>query len=78
MGMESAVAELGVLIYPGAQMAAVHGLTDLFGVANRIAAEQRSTQLPLLRISHWQAQADQAPIRVYDSHPDVEGHCWRC
>lgn len=73
MGMESAVAELGVLIYPGAQMAAVHGLTDLFGVANRIAAEQRSTQLPLLRISHWQAQADQAPIRVYDSHPDVEG-----
>ncbi|CAI9003508.1 Transcriptional regulator, AraC family [Pseudomonas chlororaphis] len=73
MGMESAVAELGVLIYPGAQMAAVHGLTDLFGVANRIAAEQRSTQLPLLRISHWQAQDDQAPVRVYDSHPDVEG-----
>ena len=28
------VVELGVLIYQGAQMAAVHGLTDLFGVAN--------------------------------------------
>ena len=25
MGVERAVAELGVLIYPGAQMAAVHG-----------------------------------------------------
>ncbi|QTT86631.1 GlxA family transcriptional regulator [Pseudomonas chlororaphis] len=73
MGMESAVAELGVLIYPGAQMAAVHGLTDLFGVANRIAAEQCSAQLPLLRISHWQAQADQAPVRVYDSHPGADG-----
>ena len=72
MGVESVVAELGVLIYPGAQMAAVHGLTDLFGVANRIAAEQRSAQLPLLRISHWQAQDDQAPSRVYDSHPGAD------
>lgn len=26
--------EIGVLIYPGAQSAAVHGLTDLFAVAN--------------------------------------------
>ena len=34
MGAERAVVEMGVLIYPGAQMAAVHGLTDLFGVAN--------------------------------------------
>ena len=40
MDAQRAIAELGVLIYPGAQMAAVHGLTDLFGVANRIAAEQ--------------------------------------
>ncbi len=46
------VVELGVLIYQGAQLAAVHGLTDLFGVANRIAAEHQSAQLPLLRVSH--------------------------
>ena len=69
MAMQRAVAELGVLIYPGAQMAAVHGLTDLFGVANRIAAEHQSEQLPLLRISHWQASFDETPVRVYDSHP---------
>ncbi|MEK1845152.1 MAG: GlxA family transcriptional regulator, partial [Pseudomonas sp.] len=67
MGMERAVAELGVLIYPGAQMAAVHGLTDLFGVANRIAAEHQSAQLPLLRVSHWQVEGDQVPERVYDT-----------
>ncbi|WP_095080446.1 GlxA family transcriptional regulator [Pseudomonas sp. Irchel s3h17] len=73
MGMARAVAELGVLIYPGAQLAAVHGLTDLFGVANRIATEHRSAQLPLLRISHWQVDADQAPRRTYDSHPGPEG-----
>jgi len=73
MGVERAVAELGVLIYPGAQMAAVHGLTDLFGVANRIAGEHQSVQLPLLRISHWQANAEHAPQLIYDSHPAADG-----
>ena len=62
-----AVVELGVLIYEGAQLAAVHGLTDLFGVANRIAAEHQSAQLPLLRISHWQVSADGSPKRVFAS-----------
>jgi transcriptional regulator GlxA family with amidase domain len=72
MDAERAIAELGVLIYPGAQMAAVHGLTDLFGVANRIAAEHQSARLPLLRVSHWQVEGDQMPVRVFDSHPGTE------
>ncbi|MFG6208035.1 GlxA family transcriptional regulator [Pseudomonas retamae] len=68
MGAENAaIAELGVLIYPGAQMAAVHGLTDLFAVANRIAAEQQTARLPMLRVSHWQAEGDQPPTRIYAS-----------
>jgi len=67
MTQQRAVAELGVLIYPGAQLAAVHGLTDLFGVAQRIAAEHASVQLPRLRVSHWQAGSDEAPRRVFDS-----------
>ncbi|WKV96188.1 GlxA family transcriptional regulator [Pseudomonas sp. H22_DOA] len=75
MGAErAAVAEIGVLIYPGAQMAAVHGLTDLFAVANRIAGEHQAAQLPLLRISHWQVEGDQPPARVYDSLPGTESH----
>ncbi|WP_449123672.1 GlxA family transcriptional regulator [Pseudomonas sp. MPG01] len=69
MGAESAaIAELGVLIYPGAQMAAVHGLTDLFAVANRIAAEHQAAQLPVLRVSHWQVEGEQPPTRTYASH----------
>lgn len=72
MAGERAVVELGVLVYPGAQWAAVHGLTDLFGVANRIAAEQCSAQLPRLRVSHWQTEADGRPVRVFDSHPGAE------
>jgi transcriptional regulator GlxA family with amidase domain len=72
MGVERAVAELGVLIYPGAQLAAVHGLTDLFGVADRIAVEHQAAQLPRLRVSHWQVENEQAPVRIYDSHPAEE------
>lgn len=73
MDAQRAIAELGVLIYPGAQMAAVHGLTDLFGVANRIAAEHQAAQLPLLRVSHWRVEGDQPPARVFDSHPAADG-----
>ncbi|TEA62589.1 GlxA family transcriptional regulator [Pseudomonas sp. CH235] len=72
MDAKPAVVELGVLIYPGAQMAAVHGLTDLFAVANRVAAEHQSAQLPRLRVSHWQVEGDQPPVRVHDSDPCAE------
>ncbi|MGO1269271.1 MAG: GlxA family transcriptional regulator [Pseudomonas bubulae] len=69
MAAQRSTVELGVLIYQGAQLAAVHGLTDLFGVANRIAAEHESAQLPLLRVSHWQVDAHGTPARTFDSHP---------
>jgi transcriptional regulator GlxA family with amidase domain len=72
MVLQRTVVELGILIYSGAQMAAVHGLTDLFGVANRIAAEHQSGQLPVLRLSHWQADADGPPTRVFDSLPGAD------
>lgn len=67
MSVERAVAEIGLLIYPGAQTAAVHGLTDLFEVANRMADEQQSAQLPRLRVSHWQVDSRCEPQRVFDS-----------
>ncbi|MGO0703560.1 GlxA family transcriptional regulator [Pseudomonas paracarnis] len=72
MAAQRSTVELGVLIYQGAQLAAVHGLTDLFGVANRIAAEHESAQLPLLRVSHWQVDAQGTPARTFDSHPGPE------
>ena len=69
MTAQRAIAELGVLIYPGAQMAAVHGLTDLFEVANAIAAEHQAVQLPILRVTHWQSSAVLPPVRIHDGHP---------
>jgi transcriptional regulator GlxA family with amidase domain len=46
--------EIGILLYPGVQMSAVLGLTDLFCVANRLSAEHAGTNSRKLRISHWQ------------------------
>lgn len=73
MAQEQALAELGVLIYPGAQLAAVHGLTDLFAVADRIAAEQAREQLPRLRVSHWRTENGEIPLRVFNSEAGPSG-----
>jgi len=73
VGIQGTHAELGVLLYPGVQMAAVHGLSDLFEVANRIAGEQPQAQLPRLRVSHWQASGELPPVRVHDSLAEAPG-----
>ena len=51
--------EIGLVIYPGAQQAAVLGLTDLFAIADRAAVDREerdkaAANLPRLRVSHWQ------------------------
>ncbi|MET1078892.1 MAG: helix-turn-helix domain-containing protein [Pseudomonas sp.] len=71
MGSAQPVNEIGLLVYPGAQMAAVHGLTDLLGVAQRIAGEEASGTLPRLRISHWSFGNDLTTLqRSFDSLPE--------
>jgi transcriptional regulator GlxA family with amidase domain len=71
---ETGPTEIGILIYPGAQMAAVLGLTDLFGVADRLArAKQPDRDVPLVRVSHWATQSpDEPPHRVLDTWPGVD------
>lgn len=58
------VAEIGLLIYPDCQLAAVYGLTDLF----RIAGEWTGEPPRAIRVSHWQA-SDAGVEPVWDSHP---------
>ncbi len=66
--------ELGIVLYPGVQMATVLGLTDLFGIAGRFDGAAGAPDRPPLRISHWQmGETGQAAKRVHDSHPDA--HC---
>lgn len=60
--------EIGLVLYPGVQQAAVLGLTDLFSVANRMASSHLQQSEPPLRVTHWQQDTpDAEPLRVFDS-----------
>ena len=64
-----ATVEIGLLIYPGSQMAAIHGLTDLFTVANRLSTTQGGTGSRLISVSHWQLENNGERIeRVFTTH----------
>ncbi|WAW09404.1 DJ-1/PfpI family protein [Oxalobacter vibrioformis] len=57
-------------VIPAHNRQAIHGLTDLFGVANRIAAENADTRLPVLRVRHWKlSETDEKVLCCFDSHP---------
>jgi hypothetical protein len=61
--------EIGIVHYPGAQEACILGLTDLFGVASKIALDRRRSGQPPLRVTHWQPihSRDASLSCVYDS-----------
>src|SRR5882724_9151078 len=63
--------EIGIVHYPGAQVACILGLTDLFGVASTIALDQRRSGHSPLRVTHWQPlhSRDANLSCVYDSAP---------
>lgn len=63
------VAEIGLLIYPDCQLAAVHGLTDLFRIAGEWTEPVEQDARPHhIRVSHWTVGAD-AVTCTWDSHP---------
>lgn len=65
--------EIGLLLYPDAASATVHGLTDLFGVATTVARERMGAAAPMLRVSHWQPNpANEGVQRTFDTHPQLE------
>ena len=67
--------EFGILIYEGAQMAAVLGLTDLLTIADGLAQKKRGSDEPLLRVTHWaKPDASEPPQRVFASSEGVEAH----
>jgi transcriptional regulator GlxA family with amidase domain len=69
MAMKIPPVEIGILLYPHVAAATVHGLTDLFGVANGFAGRDAGAAL---RVSHWRPDdANQAMACVFDTHPQV-------
>ncbi|KWV46337.1 AraC family transcriptional regulator [Rhizobium altiplani] len=74
MSQADAPAEIGILLYPNVQLAAVHGLTDLFHLANRFATARQPSGGPALRVSHWQGADTSARVeRVFDTAPGTRG-----
>ncbi|UHD45741.1 GlxA family transcriptional regulator [Aureimonas altamirensis] len=71
--VENAQAEIGLLIYPDCQLAAVYGLGDLFRIANEQAQARlpaSGDRLPPIRVSRWQIDEERGDIAcVDDSHP---------
>jgi transcriptional regulator GlxA family with amidase domain len=68
-------AEIGILVYPGAQASAVAGLTDLFVVANRMSAERGGPCARELRTSHWRVEGNRNQLkRVFDTHKHLAKH----
>lgn len=64
--------EIGLLIYPGAQQAAVLGLNDLFCVANMFSQKYQKSNENLLRVTHWQQSGPQEePECVFDTVPEA-------
>ncbi len=64
------VADIGLLIYPDARLAAVHGLTDLFRIASEWASPRQGGVRPAIRVTHWQADTENGDIAcVWSSHP---------
>jgi transcriptional regulator GlxA family with amidase domain len=51
-------AEIGILVYPNSQAAAVHGLTDLFCAANAIHRARGGSPYSEISVSHWKLNED--------------------
>lgn len=57
-------AEIGLVLYPGVQMAAVLGMTDLFRSASALA-ERKGQDASMLAVSHWGLEEGR-PVRIDD------------
>lgn len=67
---EEKLIEIGLLIYPGCQLAAIYGLTDLFRIACEWYPDMlTTTNRPSLRVSHWTLEEGGVHC-TWDSHSD--------
>jgi transcriptional regulator GlxA family with amidase domain len=63
---------IGIVLYPGVQLSAAMGLTDLFKVAGRTAYDAEPAS-PRLRVRHLRIESEAEPVVVFDSDPDAIG-----
>lgn len=61
---------IGILLYHGVLLSAVHGLSEQFTIAN-VIAQRQGLQGVDIRISHWQPDKNGKMLCAYDSAPDL-------
>lgn len=61
--------EIGIVVHEEALLSAVHGLTDMFNVANQQSRQLHESDAPQIRSSHWTLGVDGSITRGYDTHP---------
>ncbi len=64
------VLHIAIASYPEAWRASVHGLTDLFIVAEREHHKHASTKRRWMRIGHYELDAEGQVAKVFDTHPE--------
>ena len=75
MPLSAHIPEIGIILYPGSQAAAVLGMTDLLTYAEEHARGKRESDRHLLRVSHWEWQDEAGElVRVFDTVPGPEGN----
>lgn len=64
--------EVGILLYPGVQISAALGMTDLFLASNRFQAPGFAAQTDPLAVSHWRIEhGGYPPERVFETMPCI-------
>ena len=69
MPVRTPIRTIGLLSYPGVQLATVHGLTDLFLTANRFTGGAGSDAISPLQVSHWQAASNGIDVVFSNTEP---------
>jgi transcriptional regulator GlxA family with amidase domain len=65
--------EIGILRYEGSAASTLHGLTDMFSVATKLARDAVGPNAPILRVSHWLPGTSGNRIEcVFDTHPGLD------
>ncbi|MBO9379097.1 helix-turn-helix domain-containing protein [Sphingomonas histidinilytica] len=62
--------EVGLVLYPGCQLAMVHGMTDLIDIAGQFARIHGGEPI---RVSHWRLQDAGGFARCHDTHSGEPG-----
>lgn len=62
--------EVGLVLYPGCQLAMIHGMTDLLDIAGQFSRKHGGESI---RVSHWRLQDSGGFARCYDTHPEEPG-----